>query len=68
MSTRPQLGLAAEIVGVLEVSVVKDCPKCGTVNPPEALRCDCGYDFASREMKQSYLTGKDRKSFDSPHA
>jgi hypothetical protein len=31
-----------------------DCPECGLVNPPEAQRCDCGYDFASRRMEQSY--------------
>jgi len=23
------------------------CPTCGLVNPPESLRCDCGYDFKS---------------------
>ena len=22
-----------------------DCPACGLVNPPEAVRCDCGHDF-----------------------
>jgi hypothetical protein len=31
------------------------CPKCALLNPPEALRCDCGWDFASNTMKQSYL-------------
>ena len=25
------------------------------MNPPNALRCDCGYDFATRVMKDSYL-------------
>jgi hypothetical protein len=24
-----------------------DCPTCGLVNPPEAARCDCGFDFAA---------------------
>ncbi len=24
---------------------VRDCPRCGTVCPPETRRCDCGYDF-----------------------
>jgi hypothetical protein len=33
----------------------KDCPKCGLLNPPEAGRCDCGYDFVTREMKRSYV-------------
>lgn len=33
------------------------CPKCQLENPPTALRCDCGYDFASGQMKVSYLTG-----------
>ena len=23
----------------------KECPKCGIVNPPEAVKCDCGYSF-----------------------
>ena len=32
-----------------------DCPRCRLVNPDEAERCDCGYDFASGEMKGSYL-------------
>ena len=32
------------------------CPKCGLENPDIAERCDCGYDFASGEMKRSYLT------------
>jgi hypothetical protein len=26
-----------------------DCPTCGLVNPPGALRCDCGYDFKARQ-------------------
>ena len=28
------------------------------VNPTEAQRCDCGYDFASGQMKRSYLRPK----------
>jgi hypothetical protein len=31
------------------------CPKRRLENPPIAERCDCGYDFASRTMKVSYL-------------
>jgi len=38
----------------------KDCPKCGLVNPPEAQRCDCGWDFVSRRQEQSYLQPKHR--------
>jgi hypothetical protein len=30
------------------------CPKCGLINPDSAERCDCGYDFASGQMKLSY--------------
>ncbi len=22
-----------------------DCPKCGLTNPPEAIRCDCGFNL-----------------------
>jgi hypothetical protein len=25
-----------------------DCPTCGLANPPDALTCDCGYDFIAR--------------------
>ena len=32
-----------------------ECPKCGLLNPPEAQRCDCGWDFQSREMERSFL-------------
>src|SRR5262245_46763800 len=31
------------------------CPRCGLFNPPEAQRCDCGYDFASQRVEPSYL-------------
>lgn len=24
-----------------------DCPSCGLTNPPESLKCDCGYDFSA---------------------
>ena len=32
------------------------CPRCGLYNPESAERCDCGYDFASGEVKTSYLS------------
>jgi hypothetical protein len=32
-----------------------DCPKCGLVNPASAARCDCGYDFTTKQMEASYL-------------
>lgn len=32
------------------------CPKCGLENISTAIRCDCGYDFKSAQMKSSYLT------------
>ena len=25
----------------------KRCPNCKLINPPDAIRCDCGYDFAT---------------------
>ncbi len=32
------------------------CPYCGLINPDNALRCDCGYDFETRTVEPSYLT------------
>ena len=32
------------------------CPNCGLINPATTERCDCGYDFPSGQMKESYLT------------
>jgi uncharacterized membrane protein len=38
-----------------------DCPNCKLVNPPTAERCDCGYDFKTRTIKESYLTERDKQ-------
>ncbi len=39
------------------------CPRCGVYHPESAQRCDCGYDFASGEVKASnLLTEADRQS------
>ncbi|MEO7144211.1 MAG: hypothetical protein ABI165_12010, partial [Bryobacteraceae bacterium] len=29
------------------ILVSMDCPTCGLTNPPETIRCDCGYDFGA---------------------
>lgn len=33
----------------------QQCPRCRLFNPAEADRCDCGYDFATKSVKDSYL-------------
>ena len=33
-----------------------NCPRCGLINPETAQRCDCGYDFISKSVQESYLT------------
>src|ERR1041384_8526489 len=38
-----------------------DCPNCSLVTPPNATRCDCGYDFQTRTIQGSYLTERDRR-------
>jgi hypothetical protein len=37
----------------------KTCPVCGLLNPPEAQRCDCGWDFADRLVERSYANPQD---------
>ena len=32
-----------------------NCPRCGLINPGTAQRCDCGYDFLSKSVQESYL-------------
>lgn len=32
----------------------RHCPRCRLDSPHEALRCNCGYDFATKTVKQSY--------------
>lgn len=34
------------------------CLACKLINPSDAQRCDCGYDFATQQMKKSYLQRK----------
>lgn len=33
-----------------------ECPRCRLLNPPEALRCDCGWDFETHTMQPSYVS------------
>lgn len=30
------------------------CLNCGLENPPDSLQCNCGYDFTTRTVKESY--------------
>jgi len=38
---------------------MQECPLCGLINPGEALRCDCGYDFQTQSPGNSYFTKED---------
>jgi len=35
--------------------VSRKCPNCKLINPDNALRCDCGYDFNEGVIKQSHM-------------
>ena len=50
-------GLQREVSTLVQM----DCPNCKLVNPPNATRCDCGYDFQTRTIQQSYLTERDKR-------
>ena len=32
-----------------------ECPECGLISPASAQRCDCGFDFQTGKIKESYL-------------
>jgi hypothetical protein len=38
------------------------CPQCRLVNPPDAQRCDCGWDFMSQRQEKSFLEPKRQTS------
>src|SRR5262245_52266161 len=33
----------------------RTCPKCKLISPDSTSRCDCGYEFATGQMKQSLV-------------
>lgn len=39
----------------LFASQIMKCPHCKLINPPEAQRCDCGFDFATKKLEKSYM-------------
>ena len=46
------------------MSGVIDCPQCGLINPPEAQRCDCGYDFVAGKSTRPYVKGANLTTVD----
>jgi uncharacterized RDD family membrane protein YckC len=34
--------------------MIKNCPKCNLINPPDAQHCDCGYSFTAEQVENSY--------------
>ncbi len=44
------------------------CPRCRLINPDSAERCDCGYDFATGTVKDSYLAADFRARHPDPAA
>jgi len=39
------------------------CPQCDLINPCTAQRCDCGYDFETKTVENSYSTAKKENRF-----
>jgi hypothetical protein len=45
-----------------------ECPNCKLENPPGAIRCDCGYDFATRQVAVRIPTVPRRPAAPAIHA
>ena len=43
-----------------------DCPKCGLINPPEAVKCDCGYEFSKDYKERSSSKSEIKEESPSP--
>jgi len=52
-------GYEREFIAVRKES--KECPNCGLIRPYAAIRCDCGYDFPTAQIKDPYLTKSEQK-------
>lgn len=42
------------------------CPACGLTNPPEAIRCDCGYNLKTGVKSPQVISDVRIKDFDMP--
>jgi hypothetical protein len=38
--------------------IIMKCPNCNLENPKIAQRCDCGYDFNRKKIRQPYIKSK----------
>lgn len=52
---RNETSISAEPIDTKPSRKSQKCPQCGLVNPPEAQRCDCGWDFMSQRQEKTYL-------------
>ena len=52
------------------MSAVSACPNCDLINPPEAVVCDCGYDFVQGEILPDWhqASSDDSRDFVEKHA
>jgi hypothetical protein len=39
------------------VADIQECPQCRLINPPTAIRCDCGYNFADQRAERPFTGG-----------
>lgn len=47
------------------MAIIK-CPACGLTNPPEAIRCDCGFNFKNGSPSHHHTNEVKIKDFDMP--
>ncbi len=58
--------LRRSVAAIIESVSVRRCPECGTVNRPNAPRCDCGFVFDAAQAQALGISGRSDLQHETP--